>query len=126
MKRDWLFPMIWGAWALFVFTTELLATGWHGWTRPVAIGWFLFFEVFGILRAEKGDTLSEQVWRFYGNRPARIPLVLGMSGFFGLALAEVGTEYVVMYGPIPAARLCLLLGVVGWLLPHLLARGRWG
>lgn len=124
LKRE--FTALWLAWAAFLFGAELLFPGSLHWTRPVGLAWFVLLEGAGLVRAGPGDLLSEHAWVFYGGRPARIPLVLGMVAYVAIAIWEVSTDLVLMVGPIPAARFALGAGVAGWLLPHLLGQGRWG
>jgi len=123
LKRE--YSIAWMAWAAFLFGSELFFPL-TGWTRPAALAAFLLLECAGLIREKEGDLWSENVWAFYGGRPARIPLVLGMVAFFMIAIWEVRTDLVLMVGEVSAARFAIGAGVGGWLVPHFLGRGRWG
>lgn len=122
LKKEYTWAwLIWGALVAFVDIAGVR------WLYPVLIGLFAILEGVAILRrAPGGDTLSEQVWAFYAGKPARIPLVTGLALWFGFRLYEVGTGSLVMLGPVDVARLAFCAGLVGWLIPHFLGRGRFG
>lgn len=76
-------------------------------------------------RPEPGDSASEHLWDFYGWRPARIPLLLGIGFYCTIRLLDVGAEPLLIAGR-DAGRLALSSGFGGWFIPHLLFRGRYG
>ena len=124
MKRE--YTIAWIVWGLYVLGAEFLAGPQH--RDPMIVAGliaFLAIEGFALGRPKDGDTLSEHLWKFYSSMPARIPLLIGLALFFGIRLYEVGFP-VLELGSFNVGRAVLSLGVVGWLIPHLLARGRLG
>lgn len=124
-RMVWLWRAFWSVWMTAIVITEFLLPP-NAISRPAIFISFLVMEYSAILRTEKGDTFSEWMWKFYASRKGRIPLVLGITAFFGVAMLEVGTQNVYTLAEVPVSRLCLVLGLVGWLVPHFLGRGKHG
>jgi hypothetical protein len=50
---------------------------------------------------------------------------VGLSVFFGARIYELGNPTVIVYG-LDLGRAALCSGFVGWFVPHLIGKGRWG
>lgn len=124
MKREYTFA--WACWAVILIAAEFwVIPELRSTVNAVALAIFLVIEGVAVGRPKLGDTLSEHVWAFYGSKPARIPLIVGASLFFAARLYEIRGA-VLTVGTIDVGRACLVLGVVGWIIPHFLSRGRLG
>lgn len=124
MKRE--FTFAWVCWAAIVVFGEFLAVPeMRPTVNVVALVIFLAVEGIAIGRPRLGDTLSEHVWAFYGSKKGRIPLLVGASLFFAVRLYEIRTSPVVL-GELDLGRAFLVAGLVGWLIPHFVTRGRTG
>jgi hypothetical protein len=122
MKKE--FTWLWAFLGLYVVAVELMAPS--DFSRILAFGFFALVEIWALGRPGSGDTLSEHVWAFYAGKPARVPLIIGFVLYAGVALVNIPAETDLMVGVIPLAPLCLVLGLVGWLVPHFLSRGELG
>lgn len=112
--------MLWGVWALGLFVQAYLQD------IGLAIGLLVMFAVlegYAVWNTRSGDTWSEQNWRFYADKWARIPLVSGFAVHTVATFANIYFKSATVAGAGVGA---LALGVLGWLIPHLVGRGRWG
>ena len=119
-----MYVLIWTAWVTGLLVLEF---GWPDSHIPwvVALAVFAVLEGVGIARRHvTGDTLSENVWKFYGGMPGRVPLIIGFVMWMGCRLVGLGLETsdaLVMTG-----RVAIINGLVSWLLIHFVGRGKYG
>jgi len=125
------YTLAWLAWGFLILAGEFVVSAAN--RTPVllvAVGAFVVLEGLAIRRKKAGDTLSEHVWKFYLGGWARIPLVLGIVALLGSRLYELGLDVTLTLstplGVVDVGRFSLIGGLVGWLVPHFLGRGRWG
>lgn len=125
MKRE--YTIAWAAFALFIFCTEfLVGAGAQDGMRLLGLVMFLVIEGLAIGRRKTGDTLSEHVWAFYKGKKARIPLLVSWALYFAVAVTNIAVDPDLMVRGVPATILVIALGLLGWLLPHFLLRGKEG
>lgn len=120
-----LWKVFWSIWMTAIVVTEFLIPR-NTLSRPIIFISFLIMEYSAIIRTAKGDTFSEWMWKFYASRKGRIPLILGITAYFGVAMLELGADNVYTVAEIPITRLCIVLGLIGWLIPHFFGRGKYG
>lgn len=130
------FTVIWVVWGLLLFVAEFFwpcLIKWFpiidgSWQRSVpwlvSIIYFMFFEFKAIRREAKGDTLSEQIWRFLSGKPARIPLVVGFVALICIRLYEFGLNLGIE--EFDLARWLFIIGLFGTLVLHFIFLGRKG
>ena len=127
MKLKSEYTAAWLAWILLLCVAEFVAPlEVRRWALPTVLVMFGFVEGLAVWRRGSGDTFSEHVWAFYAGRPARAPLVLGVVGLLACRLYETGAYDTLSVGTLDLGRTCLVLGLVGWLVPHFLWEGRLG
>ena len=118
------------AWLLFVVgAVASYVVG--DWLVLCMMGWFAFWETYGILTPRPLDTMSETWWDFTRGKPARFGLTLGMVVFFFFTLIRLAWE--VVYGEGAVADALKFLGAAGlvtaattWLTIHFIRFGRLG
>ena len=117
IQLDRKYTAAWLALAVFAGVMEISA--------PFAFGWDLLFylimgvEALAIADKDKGDTLSEHIWKFQEAGWARSILVGGITLWIVFRFTTLGT------GP-SVGRYLLAAGLGGWLLFHFFLRGRKG
>ena len=97
------------------------------WLWLVALMIFFFAEIYGGITGteEHITTWSHVVWDFLEGGCVRMYVVLGWLAWVGLGLVDTfGTPLSSPVPNVPFAEFCLLTGVVIWLIPHLLFRGK--
>ena len=118
------------AWLLFVFGLPVsFVVG--DWLVFALLGWFAFWEGYGILTPRPGDTYSERNWAFTANKPARLGLTLGLVGYMVMTLVRLAWEHVYGAGAVAdglkfASALGFLLPATGWLCWHFIKLGKDG
>lgn len=117
------FTAAWLVFGVFLVFTEFMApTGWQDTLRMIAVGIFIVAEGLAIGRPAAGDTLTEHIRKFYAGEKARIALVLSWALYFPVALVDIAVDPDLAVGRVPLTALILSLGVLGWAIPHLLAK----
>jgi hypothetical protein len=115
-----LYNILWGLWAVGLFVQAFVQDV----TLAVCLlVYFALLEGYTIWDSRKGDTWSEFNWRFYGDRVARIPLIVGFAVFTVAVFANIYFQSATLAGVGVGV---LAAGVTGWLVPHMVGRGRWG
>lgn len=117
--KAWVYGAGWGVWLALCLFAPLMGSVRYN------LGLLLYFvalEMLALLDGDPGDTLSEHVWMFYGERPARLWLVAGFVIYLQcmfLALVFGGVLNKVGFVP-------LGLGLGMWLWDHFRSMGRLG
>ena len=93
------------------------------WIVAVSMSLGFAFEGLTIADRREGNTLSENVWAFIKDNPARIPLAVGFS--FWLAWQFLVLSETVSLG-YDAGHFALAAGFLGWLIPHFIWKGKYG
>lgn len=110
----------WMGWCALLLVAEF--SGW-AWLWVVCAVAFVAIEGVAIYHSDSGDTLSEQVWRFYGGKKARIPLLVGVLGWLCVRLYDFGKP---VADEMDIGRLFLCGGIGVFLALHFFWYGRMG
>ena len=127
VKLNKKYTAAWIVWTLCVVVAEFFVP--DGWYKTQLISWifcaiyFVALEAVAILRTEKRSTFSEQVWRFYKNKTAHIPLLIGGIGWicsrlFGY-IDIAGLDLRSFVAELDVGHLFLIIGIVGYLLLYI-------
>lgn len=125
MKRE--FTIGWLIFGAAVVAAEFIVPpGWRDGARILALGIFAVLEGWAIGRKKPGDTLTEHVGAFYGNRPARLPLVFAAALYFPAVLVQVVRDPDAMAWGVPITAWIWVVGIALWIVPHFYFRGTKG
>ncbi|MGE4191682.1 MAG: hypothetical protein AB7G12_17490 [Thermoanaerobaculia bacterium] len=115
------YTVAWVVLFLAALVVELIAP--RSWYWGALFGLGVVLELVAVFRPALGDTLSEQIWAWETNGAAwlwaRSLAVAGIALWIAFRFYEFGPGGGV-------ARAALAGGFCGWMLLHLLFRGRWG
>jgi hypothetical protein len=124
MKKEYLY--VWAGWLAAALLAEFTAAPRSVWVALMAL--FVVFEGVGVLvRKKPGDTLSEAIWDWVGERHVGRALQAGVLGLwfawhFYLLVARIEPE-----GSMASVGPGLLAGALAvWLIPHFVTRGKTG
>ncbi|MCY3681566.1 MAG: hypothetical protein OXH16_09215 [Gemmatimonadetes bacterium] len=114
----------WIAWPLCVVVADFLFDGWLKTISWIFCAIYFAVLVVGtILRAEKEGTFSERVWRFYKNKTAHIPLLIGGIAWICLRLfgeLNMGVlDLLHLVVKLDAGLQFLIIGIFGYLLLYI-------
>lgn len=110
------FTVAWALWFTVAVLAEIVGAARGQWMA--LLGALCALELLAVLRRAPGDTGSEHVWWWTGDRPGRA----AMAGLLGAWVAY--RIYSVTPGGAGPALLCLALAA--WLVPHWATRGKTG
>ena len=110
----------WGAFCVTALVATVKISAVLVW---IAFALFVVLEGLAVLDADPGDTLSEHVWAFYKEQPARWNLVAGFTVWVVSLFMFVLTGLVAL---VWIARFALGLGLGLWLRDHFKNMGRNG
>lgn len=115
-----IFRILWASWA-FGLTIQAFA-------RDVSLAislacFFALLEGYAIARSSRGDTWSEANWTFYADKPARIPLIVGFAFHTVAVFTNIAWQSQLLAD---ISLGVLAAGILGWLIPHFISKGRLG